>query len=119
VLSFGEGIAAADIRLELGSGTLVIRVGSNPNDTIRIANFNPDNVYAQSAIDRYEFTPSAGSGRSGTALSYAQLLARGFDIAGTAGNDIPRRRSRTATRHTAKSPNAYYFRQIAQIEQAA
>jgi Ca2+-binding RTX toxin-like protein len=80
VLSFGEGIAAADIRLELGSGTLVIRVGSNPNDTIRIANFNPNNVFGQRAIDRFAFA-------DGTFLSYEELLVKGFDLAGTSGND--------------------------------
>ncbi|MBK9327636.1 MAG: putative Ig domain-containing protein [Hydrogenophilales bacterium] len=78
VLSFGEGITADDISLELGS--LLIRVGSDPNDTIRIANFNPNDVLGQRAIDRFAFA-------DGTVLSYEDLLARGFDLAGTAGND--------------------------------
>jgi Ca2+-binding RTX toxin-like protein len=55
-------------------------VGSDPNDTIRIANFNPNDVLGQRAIDRFAFA-------DGTVLSYEDLLARGFDLAGTAGND--------------------------------
>lgn len=78
VLSFGEGIAPDDI--SLGVGPLLIRVGNNPNDTIRIANFNPNDVYAQRAIDRFEFA-------DGTVLSYEELLERGFDLEGSAGAD--------------------------------
>jgi hypothetical protein len=117
VLSFGEGIAAGD--LSLGLGSLAIRVGNNSNDAIHIANFNPNDVFGQRAIDRFAFAPSPGSGQAGTVLTYAELLARGFELAGTAGNDTPRQRSRTATRHTAKKPNAYYFRQIARMKRAA
>ena len=86
VLRFGEGIAPED--LSLGLGSLAIRVGSDPNDVIHIDNFNPNDVYGQRAIDRFEFAPSPGSGQAGTALTYEALLARGFDLAGTAGDDV-------------------------------
>ncbi len=79
VLRFGDGITAAD--LSLGLGSLVIRVGTDPNDTIHIGNFNPNDVYGQRAIDWFEFS-------DGTALSYEELLSKGFDLGGTAGNDV-------------------------------
>lgn len=77
-LVFGPGISSADLTLSLGS--LRIQVGSDPNDAIHIDNFNPDDVYAQRAIDLFEFA-------DGTALTYEQLLARGFDIEGDSGNN--------------------------------
>jgi Ca2+-binding RTX toxin-like protein len=80
VLRFGEGITAADLKLGLGLGSLLIRVGNNPDDAIHLANFNPDDVHGQRAIDRFEFA-------DGTALSYEELLERGFDLQGTVGAD--------------------------------
>jgi Ca2+-binding RTX toxin-like protein len=80
VLRFGEGITVDDISLGLGSGTLLIQVGDNPNDTIHIANFNPDDVFDQRAIDRFAFA-------DGSSLSYEELLAKGFELKGTAEND--------------------------------
>jgi Ca2+-binding RTX toxin-like protein len=74
-LRFGSGIAPADITLGLGS--LRIQVGGDPADAIHIEGFAPGDVYAQPAIDRFEFA-------DGTVLSYAELLARGFDLDGTA-----------------------------------
>jgi Ca2+-binding RTX toxin-like protein len=78
ILKFGEGIAAADLTLQLGS--LAIQVGADPNDTIHIENFLRLDVYGSRAIDRFEFS-------DGTVLSYEELLARGFDLEGSAGND--------------------------------
>lgn len=79
-LAFGPGITQDQITLGLGS--LMIRVGDNPDDIIHIEGFdpadplNPDNI----AIDRFTFD-------DGTELSYAQLLERGFDLDGTEGDD--------------------------------
>jgi Ca2+-binding RTX toxin-like protein len=76
-LRFGAGITADD--LTLGLGSLLIRVGSNPDDAIHIEGFDPDDALGTAkppAIDRFEFA-------DGTALSYAELLARGFDLTGT------------------------------------
>jgi Ca2+-binding RTX toxin-like protein len=78
-LRFGAGITAADITLGLGS--LLIRVGSDPNDAIHIDGFNPDDALASQSIDRFEFD-------DGSVLTHAELLGQGFDIAGTAGNDL-------------------------------
>lgn len=85
-LRFGTGITAADITLSLGS--LLIRVGSDPNDAIHIDGFNPADALASQggpaagpSIDRFEFD-------DGSVLTYADLLAKGFDLTGTAGNDV-------------------------------
>ncbi len=78
-LRFGAGITAADITLGLGS--LLIRVGSDPNDTLHIDGFNPDDALASQSIDRFEFD-------DGSVLTHAELLAKGFDLAGTAGDDL-------------------------------
>ena len=56
-----------------------IEVGWDPRDRILIPAFDPDDVLAQRAIDLFEFV-------DGTALTYEQLIARGFDIDGT---DVP------------------------------
>ncbi|WP_301100281.1 calcium-binding protein, partial [Propionivibrio sp.] len=79
ILRFGHGITAADLRLGLGS--LRIQVGSDPANAIHIDGFAPDDVYAQPAIDRFEFA-------DGSVLSYAQLLERGFDLTGDAGDNV-------------------------------
>ncbi|MDP2811732.1 MAG: calcium-binding protein, partial [Rhodocyclaceae bacterium] len=79
VLRLGPGITAADLKLGLGS--LALQVGSDSNDTIHFESFNPANVLGQKPFDIIEF-------EDGGTISYADLLARGFDIAGTAGNDV-------------------------------
>ncbi len=76
-LQFGAGIAAAD--LSLGVGSLLIRVGTN-GDAIHLATFDPANVLGPRTIETFQFA-------DGTTLSYDQLIARGFDLTGTAGND--------------------------------
>ncbi len=76
-LVFGAGVDPAAVTLSLGS--LLINTG-NGNDAIHIQNFDPNNVYATPVIESFQFA-------DGTALSYTQLLERGFDIAGTAGDD--------------------------------
>lgn len=72
-LKFGEGISATELKLGLGS--LAIHVGANPHDVIHIENFDPNDVYGTQAFDRFVFA-------DGTVLSYAELVARGFDING-------------------------------------
>ncbi len=74
VVRFGTGITSADLKLDLGS--LLIHVGSAAGDSIRITNFNPNDVFSQRAIDRFEFA-------DGSSLTYDELLARGFDINGS------------------------------------
>ncbi|MEF8761012.1 MAG: calcium-binding protein [Candidatus Accumulibacter sp. UW25] len=77
-LRFGSGIKPVDITL--GIGSLLIRVGRDPANVIHIEGFNPADALALNAIDRFEFA-------DGSVLSYEQLLERGFDLAGSAGND--------------------------------
>ena len=77
-LRFGAGITTEQISLGLGS--LMIRTGED-GDVIHIENFNPDDVFGEVAIDRFEFA-------DGTVWSYQDLIDRGFDLSGTAGNDV-------------------------------
>lgn len=76
-LRFGAGIAPQDLVLKLGS--LLLDLGGG--DAVRIMGFDPQNAGATSSINRFEFA-------DGTALTAAQLLARGFDIGGTASADV-------------------------------
>jgi len=78
-LLFGTGIAPADVRFDLDQSTLLIRVGTG-GDAIRSDNFNPNNAYGPHAIETFRFA-------DGTALSYNQMVDRGFDLTGTAGDD--------------------------------
>src|SRR5256712_806680 len=74
-LLFGAGITPDSLSLSLGS--LLIRVGSN-GDAIHIANFDPNDALGPHAIDTFQFA-------DGTALTYADLIGRGFDRTGPAG----------------------------------
>jgi Ca2+-binding RTX toxin-like protein len=85
-LKVGAGITADDIHLRAGdAGELILQIGADANDAIHIQGFNA--ASATGAIDRIEFGPSTGSGQTGVTLTYADLLARGTDIVGTAGDD--------------------------------
>ena len=53
---------------------------------LRIPNFDPNDAYGPHAIDLFTFT-SAFTGIE-TTLTYSQLIDRGFDLQGTAGNDV-------------------------------
>ncbi|MBI3379049.1 MAG: hypothetical protein HY035_11710 [Nitrospirae bacterium] len=76
-LLFGEGITPDSLSLSLGS--LAIKVG-NDGDEIHIENFDPNDAYGTHAVETFTFA-------DGTTLTYSQLIDRGFDLAGTAGND--------------------------------
>ena len=76
-LLFGEGITADS--LSLGLGSLLIRTGAE-GDAIHIENFNPADVYGDHGIETFQFA-------DGTTLNYTELLAKGFDLTGTAGDD--------------------------------
>ncbi|MNZ13767.1 Bifunctional hemolysin/adenylate cyclase precursor [compost metagenome] len=77
ILSFGAGFTDKDIVLRLGS--LMLDLGSG--DAIHIENFNKNDVFNSSTIDGFEFA-------DGTVLTAHELLARGFDLDGTAGDDV-------------------------------
>jgi trimeric autotransporter adhesin len=76
-VQFGAGITPND--LSLGIGSLLIRVGTN-GDALHLTPFNPTDALGAHAIETFRFA-------DGTVLSYAQLMARGFDLAGTSGSD--------------------------------
>jgi Ca2+-binding RTX toxin-like protein len=76
-LQFGTGIAPSDLSLDVGS--LLIRVGTN-GDAIHLVTFDPTNVLGPRTIQSFRFA-------DGSVLSYDQLIARGFDLTGTAGSD--------------------------------
>ncbi len=74
---FGPGIHAEAIHM--GIGSLVIRVGLT-NDAIHIQGFDPATPTVSVGIDTFEFA-------DGTILTQADLIAKGFDLVGTAGDD--------------------------------
>jgi Ca2+-binding RTX toxin-like protein len=76
-LQFGMGITPNDLSLTLGS--LLIRVGTN-GDAVHLTPFDPTDALGPHAIETFRFA-------DGAVLSYAQLLAMGFDLTGTAGDD--------------------------------
>ncbi|MEK7414013.1 MAG: calcium-binding protein, partial [Planctomycetota bacterium] len=77
-VSFGSGIAPS--MLSLGLGSLLVRVGDS-GDELHIADFNPDDAYAPNQVQSFSFS-------DGTTLSYSQLIGLGFDLKGSAGDDI-------------------------------
>ena len=77
IVTFGEGIVSW--MMSLGLGSLLIRL--NGEDAIHIEGFDPLNPLANPAIDRFVFA-------NGESISFAELLQRGFDIAGTNGDDV-------------------------------
>lgn len=78
-LVFGQGIMVADLRLTNsgGVGGLGIEVGGDPSQAVRLGGFDAGSATAPS-IDAFVLG-------DGSTLSYAQLVARGFD--GTEGDD--------------------------------
>jgi len=77
IFRFGAGITSSDITLRLGS--LMLDLGNG--DEIHIDNFDRNDVFNSSSISGFEFD-------DGSALTTTDLLARGFDLDGTAGSDI-------------------------------
>ncbi len=72
---FGAGITPESISLGLGS--LLVRVGAaGEKGSIHIEGFDPNNALNGKTIENFRFA-------DGTVLTYAQLLARGFDISGS------------------------------------
>lgn len=63
----------------LGIGSLVIRYGTE-GDALHIVSFDPNDVFVNPAVQRFEFTDRV--------LTYEELLAMGFDITGTSGDDL-------------------------------
>jgi|CXWL01.1.fsa_nt_gi Ca2+-binding RTX toxin-like protein len=76
-VQFGRGIDPAGLNLDLGS--LLIRVGTN-GDALHLTTFDSSNALSPRTIENFRFA-------DGTVLSYDQLIARGFDLTGTVGDD--------------------------------
>ncbi|CUS31830.1 calcium-binding protein [Candidatus Nitrospira nitrificans] len=79
VLSFGSGLASVDLRLMVSGGSIVVGAG-DPTQGVLLGNTRRNSITDTHDIDRFQTA-------DGTVLSYADLLARGIDIVGTAGDD--------------------------------
>lgn len=77
ILRFGAGVNKDNIKLHLGS--LMLDLGNG--DAVHIQGFDQNDVFNSSSISSFEFA-------DGSTLSTAELLARGFDLDGTAGDDL-------------------------------
>ncbi len=77
-IQFGSGLTPDD--LTLGLGSLVIHVGT-AGDAIHLTNFDPSDVMGPRTVETFRFA-------DGATLSYEQLVARGFDLTGTADQDM-------------------------------
>jgi VCBS repeat-containing protein len=78
-LVFGAGIVVEDLVLTYADGVLTIAVGTS-GDRVRLLDFDPD--WAGSyPVGMVVFD-------DGNELSFGDLLARGFDLAGTDGDDL-------------------------------
>ncbi len=78
-IEFGSAIAHGDIRAVVDSGTLVLWVGA-AGDAIRFAGYDPAMAAMPHPVGQFDFS-------DGTSLSFAELLARGYEIIGTPEND--------------------------------
>ncbi len=77
ILRFGAGISSNNVTLHLGS--LMLDLGNG--DAVHIEGFDQNDVFNSSSISSFQFA-------DGSSLTTAELLARGFDLDGTAGNDL-------------------------------
>ena len=83
---FGSGITASDLHLDLVAdesnltvSDLLLRVGTN-GDAIQLDTFDRTNLSGPRTVETVRFA-------DGSVLTYEQLLARGFDLSGTNGDD--------------------------------
>ncbi|TAN50414.1 MAG: hypothetical protein EPN26_10175, partial [Rhodospirillales bacterium] len=72
-IQFGKGVNPDSVHLKPGS--LLIEIGDG-SDSIHFEGFDPDHPFDNPLIDHLEFD-------DGTAMSYGELLALGFDLDGT------------------------------------
>jgi Ca2+-binding RTX toxin-like protein len=83
---FGPGITSDDLRLELAPDQsdpsltdLLLQVGPS-GDALQLDTFDRSHALGPRTIETFRFA-------DGSTLTYDQLLAHGFDITGTAGDD--------------------------------
>ncbi|MDH5336384.1 MAG: putative Ig domain-containing protein [Nitrospira sp.] len=79
VLSFGPGIASTDLRLMVKGSSVVVGTG-DPTQGVLLGNTRRNSITGTHDIDRFQTA-------DGTVLSYSDLLVKGIDIVGTAGED--------------------------------
>lgn len=79
-VEFGTGVTLQDLTLSYASNALVIGFKSDAVGSVRLTGFDPANAAQPSTIDQFKFV-------DGTILTRAELLARGFDLNGTAAHD--------------------------------
>jgi len=73
VLTFGEGIAREDVRLEVDGDDLLIHYGAN-GDVVRVSNYAPDVASGGTVIDIFEFP-------DGTAVKLREFMNRAPEVA--------------------------------------
>jgi Ca2+-binding RTX toxin-like protein len=79
-LLFGPGVNPQDIQLSVAGTMLVLKIGGETPGEFRLTGFDPADALRPAGLDQFEFA-------DGTVLSHAQLVARGFDIAGTSASE--------------------------------
>ncbi len=78
MVAFGSGITSNSVSLSSQFGQIVIKVGAGSDG---IQSGTAFDVFGSQTIEQFQFA-------DGTALSFADLVARGFDIDGTEFNDF-------------------------------
>jgi Ca2+-binding RTX toxin-like protein len=79
VVRFGPGITLDDLTLRYEETTLIIDIGTG-GDGLRLSGFDREDALGTHAVDRFEFS-------DGTAVTYGELIDRGFDLKGTPEDD--------------------------------
>jgi Ca2+-binding RTX toxin-like protein len=85
VLILGDGVSRGDIKFRVGSLAVDLGPGNpadpnSPRDVIHFEGFDQGNPTATTPLGEIRFA-------DGTSMSYGEMLAQGFDIDGTEGND--------------------------------
>ncbi|CAD5377721.1 conserved hypothetical protein [Pseudomonas sp. OF001] len=80
VLTFGEGIAREDVRLEVDGDDLLIHYGAN-GDVVRVSNYAPEGTDGGTVIDSFEFA-------DGTAVTLREFMNRAPEVANPIDDQI-------------------------------
>ncbi|WP_290429084.1 calcium-binding protein [Caenimonas aquaedulcis] len=79
-LVFGAGIGQGDLKLSTDTNAMVITVGAGAANSIHLMGFNAASPAQPTGVSTFKFA-------DGSTLTQAQLIARGFDITGTAASE--------------------------------
>ncbi|WP_200384611.1 putative Ig domain-containing protein [Rhodocyclus tenuis] len=80
VVTFGEGIARKDVKVDVDGDDLLIRYGAN-GDVVRVKNYAPDGVGGGSVVDTFEFA-------DGTAVTLREFMNRAPEVSRPIGDQI-------------------------------